>query len=945
MMTDENGVYRPPYKDELLYGWLASIDYMNGDRPEAVLNVDVIHDMDEGLTVMGLFGRKVPSVRDAVCNNTIQYVQGISNTKGGQARYIETYLRPVRKNVMDMPSVPGRIGTWQGKGALFCPECYKEDLRSGEPYLRTWHQFPCIGTCAVHGVNLELLPPEKMCDFVFGRLKMPESVPANESSLMFAGYAKAIYDDPCPVDTDIVKSILRRDGPFSLSTGSFGNAGIEVMRSLMERFPSWQNFRAEAEPFIKTEEGEIHELIDGRFATGDPYDYVMEFTCSSCGHTWHSHPEAIRIGFGCPCCDGRMTPEERIGKILSGMGDGKYHLTGPFLGMGATQEVRHDTCGKVKRVRMAAKIWNGTLCDCERRWTPATLQGEIDRIADGFTVEDYEKNVMKVTLGHECGGSFTISLQQFRESPYCRVCAQMAHSEEVVKKEIEESGEYALVRYDGWAKGAVIRHNRCGMLMIARVGEFRKGKRCTLCTPYLLKNRDEMTYSAHSDLWITMSEWFKTHSVWVLRRHPETAVAESGALIQPLINMHLIHQVSFGIYSDRENVDIKDILTEAYLLGDDGKIHGRFSDRTEEYLTYRYGKPAMLSLTTELVAPQSHRVVEVCGEHVRIKGVNRMIPVYTKIAKDEDFTSWVLYVASMNGMTFYEFAKTYLGYTPYTNEPPFVHFLDRICQENGEEFPDILEVLEKHTDLVASVPLMTSGALALKSEALLHGSDEGFGVYNNVKRRQTFCYCPECLKTDMKMHGRPVAHVPHQMSGKACWYHRCKLITEPDVEAVPEEADLEDVWDAEYLNALYCTHHSAPYEMLHEPILSLSKRMFDLEDGKRKFEAAGFDAYHRITHVTEAVMKRPITTSGIARIQRVLSNSFPGVTLLFGRDIEGPEEYEPDYVRTFHGITYIGNVGPFHKCSCERCGHIFVRHVKSLERGMKCPVCDRTEDP
>ena len=626
--------FRPMHRDELLYGWIAELAHINyGDDPRGIQRVaqtifpygyaperrfhpskeelrkDFVRGIGESLQECYKKGYKVPEAWELLTYNTPLYSMGVSRSSSTQARYLYTAMASVYGDSLDMPTLPSSVKTIK-----ICPMCMAKSQ-----YVRTWHHLPGVKACAIHRVMLFDFDSKK-------ELKEDVSVlQEDHPDVVYAAYCKEIYDHPSTASLATVKKIMMPkcnvDEKAVLSRKS--TKFQTVIEMLLRHRTSYTTIAKMADLDQGTNNVDRYEIL--RECRG-----LAEVLCTKCGNKFTGSLTAIKLGFGCPECMRSVHPNYYVATLLKSTGDGAYRLSGPFQGMGAVQDVVHDTCGKRVRARMVSRLWDKQTCRCETKNHIPDMQREIDKISSGYEVISYVPNEGTAIIRHNnCGLSRNCNWLSFKSSPVCPYCKDKENRKRGIQRLALELGKDYAIQEDLTSKGndgltfAVI-HKPCGTLIKGTLKQFQgtsqKGpRRCPICTSYFIKEKNT-GITPEGKLYIDMKEWFKTHKTWVSRRHSDYHSKEYYDALIVLAKQGRIHRLSPGIYSERADLSVYDVLKERYLLDDSGNICGKYTGKTAEYLGGKAKEPEVITLESELLTRKSVCHVTVCGRKVDVKG-------------------------------------------------------------------------------------------------------------------------------------------------------------------------------------------------------------------------------------------------------------------------------------------------------------------------------------
>lgn len=384
-----------------------------------------------------------------------------------------------------------------------CPECMKEDReRYGEPYLHTMHQIPMLTACPIHGYVLkdtDIKRPEdigKAFDTDPGDTEKADPREVMKSVFLYKLYKEPLYTSP----TEMVSLIREKTERIKLSyadayetvreryveTCSFGS--VNDYRQFMYNQINESSFYIEAaETFgileeikkgIKQKEEEFISNIGSEYELLSEFGPCVKLRCKN-GHEFYASPYAVRMGFGCPICDENLTMEEFADRLLSKVGDGRYHVESVSRNM-KDCVVMHDTCGKA-RTGLLDIIFGEKKCKCEVTASLDDYQRMIDPEKKEFICERFleDPSGRKMRVRHKkCGCCFDIKPVYFLASPGCRIC-------DLIDRSIREltGDEYVRISpYKGYRRKIKILHRTCATVFEMTPAAFRNGYRCPLCS-------------------------------------------------------------------------------------------------------------------------------------------------------------------------------------------------------------------------------------------------------------------------------------------------------------------------------------------------------------------------------------------------------------------------------------------------------------------------------
>lgn len=522
-------------RDELAYGWLLRLVYANGYdsvyrffcryfsavphygiRASIPMRMDYIPNWE--LVQERFSGMKLFPDTETYLRYMTPYVATLPFYRYGyQAIRLLSMLRPDRVKAYS----PG--AQWKVKELRYCPECMKEEI-----YFRTWHQLAGVKACAKHGCMLQTVRcPGNTQIFEEIRRENAVAFTAGEAELSVSRFMKAMYDRPVFVDSVVLQEEIRfrmeeigypTKQPYGSLEEDIERTGYadlflepeepvkRVVHLMNKNFPGndmavfltflFRNYD-DFYDRVSRWEREIKPMFEAntekRFKPLSQYGPAVRLQCERCGHEFITHPYDLILGGDCPEC-GRTAIEEEVNRRLETIGDGEYVLEGPVKGgLRGKTKIRHRTCGKSRAVSLLDAVWGEQECKCRYRADLDKIRKQVRDAAPGFFMVAYHGKHYKggtgrsVTICHEnCGRTFTVILESFLRSPFCRLCSPAHHSREVFQKMMQEvaGSEYELVsEYKSLRDKVVVRHMECGTLMELSGDAFLAGQRCRLCTP------------------------------------------------------------------------------------------------------------------------------------------------------------------------------------------------------------------------------------------------------------------------------------------------------------------------------------------------------------------------------------------------------------------------------------------------------------------------------
>lgn len=522
-------------RDELAYGWLLRLAYANGydsvyrffcryfsavphygNRASIPLRMDYIPNWElvqDRFSEMKLFPDTISMLRYMTPYfTTLPFYR-----YGYQAIRLLSMLRPESVRMYSPVTV------WEVKELRYCPKCMKE-----EPYFKTWHQLAGVRACAKHGCTLCTVERPGNTDlFETIQTEALDVSEAGKAEFSVSRFMKAMYDRPIFMDSTVLQEEMRiRMEEIGYSTeqpyGSLSedmrrtgyadllmdpNEPVKRIRSLTKKnfsgndmavfliflFGNYDVFYKRVSRWEQETAPLFEEVTFGRFELLSEYGPIVQLRCLRCGYEFYTHPYDLVLGGSCLRC-GTATVEEEVNRRLETVGDGEYVLEGFPGGEGKGKtRIRHRTCGKSRAMSLRDAVWGEQECKCRYRADLDKIRKQVRDAAPGFFMVAYHGKHYKggtgrsVTICHEnCGRTFTVILESFLRSPFCRLCNPTRHSREVFQKMMQEvaGNEYELVsEYKSLRDKVVVRHMECGTLMELSGDAFLAGQRCRLCTP------------------------------------------------------------------------------------------------------------------------------------------------------------------------------------------------------------------------------------------------------------------------------------------------------------------------------------------------------------------------------------------------------------------------------------------------------------------------------
>lgn len=422
-------VFRTPYPDEHVLGWMIELANLNRMSIEKFLkwfmpSFKWEHSAD---TVANMFNIKYVNPLKIMRQNTLYFALFPFLTEGTQAKIVHRFL------------YGGDIHWFHTTtGLKYCPDCVKDDMNDGRlPYYRVWHQLDEVHTCCRHGCKLRVIPGLKL-----GMLDADETIDASEEvSAEGDDYSELIYK--------------MYKNPIYTSIEKWGNKSIINFQA--SRISKKQGLEAAMKQLPVSEEG---------------YKYLTEGNCQMCGKSFVAHP-FVHETFGvCPECEKTLTKQQII-NIRSKTQD-EYEMDGRF--------VKHKKCGRRLSGGYHKFRWSRISCMCESLPTLQDYQEEFDD--DEFKVTGFKTEKGKTTLSikhKNCQKEFNICRTDFMTRRYCRVCESYENKFTQQFNSMVRDEYTLLSRPVSSVDYFEARHETCGFKFRMRARNFTEGQRCPFC--------------------------------------------------------------------------------------------------------------------------------------------------------------------------------------------------------------------------------------------------------------------------------------------------------------------------------------------------------------------------------------------------------------------------------------------------------------------------------
>lgn len=227
--------------------------------------------------------------------------------------------------------------------------------------------------------------------------------------------------------------------------------------------------------------------------------------------------------------------------------------------------------------------------------------------------------------------------------------------------------------------------------------------------------------------------------------------------------------------------------------------------------------------------------------------------------------------------------------------------------------------------------------LSLKLRAILVFSPAIFST--QILARPAPKYCPECLSEDLRLYGRPIIHVPHQIPDvTVCHKHGIRLTETPDKAIIERGTELEILY-AVFTHDLYQERIVGSINniagFLRDP--KTYDRIPVFQDVLKKNGFQDFQTYSKEIYFT--VRNKCYDTS----VVRVAAELFP--VSVFKDSICKTREKEIDACRdqllkSSHNLDIVDDSYPFVSVYCSDCKRQYTMYFGSIQAFPSCAICD-----
>lgn len=427
-------VYRHPYKDEHIYGWVQELAQMNGmtfrnfnDTYLGGMAWDGTIDSVSGMSCL----EGTEDLRGLVYNNTLLPALAPYMDRLQQAVSIDHLLTGGQKHIYHTTTY-----------MKVCPVCINEDTAKGiRPYYRTWHQLSEITRCAEHGVPLLRLKKHGPVD----EAVLLSAEPEMEDCGNIAEKIYSLYKSPAVTDCTKWHCRMTKHERRINRAARIENSDLKWIR--------------EAERTI----------------------LLARISCAVCGRAYLTHPYAEGRYNICRGCRERLGAKDTEEAIMGIRKDYKV-IDG---------KVVHLQCGKTLcRCSPKTFLWSGKECGCKAKKGSLKIHKKAFD-DDEFTVTEYLKEegkaVRLVRIRHSvCGEEFVIRPSFFASRRFCRVCREREYGRRFMERLRAMTGdEYEVLTPEreitSTRSAVALRHNVCGTVYSNVSRNFLIGQRCPFC--------------------------------------------------------------------------------------------------------------------------------------------------------------------------------------------------------------------------------------------------------------------------------------------------------------------------------------------------------------------------------------------------------------------------------------------------------------------------------
>lgn len=420
-----------------------------------------------------------------------------------QGRYIDQIFKTYPEELVPT------LASLTEKQECFCPACAKRDQESrlGISSYRI-HQVPSVRCCPEHGCLLISASAEEAAEVTPLKAADEEIAFAKfwsehfDKSLGNAGHiSKTIKEwltasDENKTIEEKIKEILTVAAPLSSDPSR-----LESLIARIKSNPKSQYLKTDdlmllvyaadklgAKNIWSSDQSKPSWDLNPNIEIIAYSEYLVK--AKSEGKTYYLHPNHIAENWPLPNGNWVKT-DDPVRAIIHSVTNGEYELVSHFESATQPIEIRHKKCGRTMKILFRSFVYEHNRCLCESRLPFEEAKKEIESSGE-FELLEFNGTDGKALIKHNtCGRSFEIQYRKFRNRPWCRMCFPSDFSKENFAEVIKNltGDEYTLLSdyIDTWTP-VKLKHNRCGKVVEIAPALFTTGTRCK-CTG-LIKTED-----------------------------------------------------------------------------------------------------------------------------------------------------------------------------------------------------------------------------------------------------------------------------------------------------------------------------------------------------------------------------------------------------------------------------------------------------------------------
>lgn len=215
---------------------------------------------------------------------------------------------------------------------------------------------------------------------------------------------------------------------------------------------------------------------------------IVELECKTCKTKFLTMPFRIISGWGCPKCDGKLTNNSLFKRLFKEEANNDYLLLSEYKSITQPISVKHLTCGKIYSITPRSFILEHNRCTCGLSFNIEDIRNEVENTGE-FKLIKYLRTDKPLTIKHlKCGNTFSMSRAKFLKTYNCKICNPKKKTHEIFEQEIYDrvGDEYTLIgTFKDSHTRVPIRHNKCGTVQDYIPHNFLDGFRCSQCKLFL----------------------------------------------------------------------------------------------------------------------------------------------------------------------------------------------------------------------------------------------------------------------------------------------------------------------------------------------------------------------------------------------------------------------------------------------------------------------------